>query len=66
MGPPSENDIVTKLNMLYRRSKEEYEDHVEMLKGLGYRVFRNSEGNHMIALNKEHLQDIFGGIFGGL
>ena len=64
--PPSNDEIVKKLNILYRGNQDEYLKHIETLKGVGYRVFRNEKGEHKVTYNNQYLNEMFGGIFGGL
>ena len=60
---PTDEEIVNKLNNLYATDKEEYEKHVETLKGVGYRIFRNSDGKHKVGYNNSYFQEMFGGAF---
>ena len=63
---PSDKDIIKKLNTLYKKNPDEYLKHIETLKSVGYRVFRNEKGEHKVTYNNQYLNEIFGGIFGGL
>lgn len=63
---PSNDEIVNKLNILYATDKEKYEEHVETLKGVGYRIFRNSNGKHKVDYNTSYFQEMFGGAFRGI
>ena len=63
--PPTDEEIVAKLNMLYSSDKEQYEEHVETLKGIGYKIYRNSEGKHKVEYNNQYFAEMFGGAFKG-
>ena len=65
-GPPSIADMQKKLDELYAAKKNEYYDHLQMVKGLGHRVFRNSAGKHIINIDTDYLNEAFGGIFKGI
>jgi len=60
------SDIEHKLNYLYSHGFNEYSEHLEMVKELGYKVFRNSKGEHKIQLGSDYLKEAFGGVFGNL
>lgn len=60
------SDIEHKLNYLYAHGSVEYSEHLETVKELGYRVFRNSKGEHKIQLGSDYLKEAFGGVFGNL
>ena len=62
--PPTEAEIVAKLNFLYVSNREEYEKHVETLKGVGYRIFRSANGKHKVEYNNQYFAEMFGGAFG--
>ena len=62
---PSEGEIEYKLNMLWiKGDKDDYDKHVETLKGVGYKVFRNSKGKHKVSYNTAYFSEVFGGILG--
>ena len=65
-GPPTIEDIAKRLNKLYIENPDGYQEHLTMVKGLGYRVFRNSTGKHKLEINPNHLNEAFGGIFGDI
>ena len=48
--PPTIEDIQNRLNLLYRSGEgsKEYQEHLEMIKGMGYKVLRNSKGQHKV------------------
>lgn len=60
------SDIEHKLNYLYSHGFNEYSEHLEMIKGLGYRVLRNSKGEHKVHIDPNYINEAFGGMFGNL
>lgn len=64
--PPTMNDMELKLNELYFYNPTKYIEYLEMIKGLGYKVLRNSSGKHKVQINNDYLKEAFGGIFGDL
>ena len=56
-------DIEHKLDQLYSHGFDGYAEHLDMVKGLGYKVYRNSDGKHKIRIREDYLDDAFGGIF---
>lgn len=60
---PTIVDIQNKLNSLYFTDRDRYLEHIEMFKGMGYRIFRNPAGNHKIQMDNSYLDEAFGGIF---
>ena len=63
---PSNEDIQNNLNEIYLNKPEEYLKRVETLKEVGYRIYRNSKGQHKVAYNNNYFNEIFGGAFGGI
>ena len=64
---PTNQEIINKLDILYdSNDKDQYEKHVETLKGVGYRIFRNSDGKHKVEYNTHYFQQMFGGAFKGM
>lgn len=57
---PTIEDIQNTLNRLYWSDPERYMEHLNMVKGLGYRIFRNSKGQHKVQVD---MSTAFGGIF---
>lgn len=54
--------IVTQLDRLYWSDSHQYNQYCNNLKSYGYRIFRNSEGKHIV---KNDVMDFFGNLFGG-
>ena len=65
-NPPTNEEIVQRLNHLYMTNADEYKKQVETLKGVGYRIFRNDKGQHKVDYNNNYFNEVFGGVFGGL
>ena len=63
MRPPTDKEIICKLNRLWKTNMDEYIRHVEVLKGTGYRIFRNENGEHRLSYNNNYLNEVFGGVF---
>lgn len=63
---PTNEEIQNDLNQKYLNQPEEYLKRVEVLKGVGYRILRNSKGQHKVTYNNKYFSEIFGGAFGGL
>ena len=63
---PTIEDIQNDLNKRYLNNTEEYLERVEVLKGVGYRIRRNSKGQHRVEYNNSYFNEMFGGVFGGL
>ena len=57
---PTIEDIQNRLNTLYCTDPKEYMEHLNMLKGIGYRIFRNSKGKHKVEMD---MATAFGGVF---
>ena len=49
------------LNRRYLQNQKEYTERVETLKGVGYKIFRNSKGQHRVEYNNDYFNEIFGG-----
>ena len=62
--PPSMRDMELKLDELYGTAQ--YTEHLDMIKELGYKVLRNSNGKHKLQMNMEYLKQAFGGVFSDL
>ena len=60
--PPTIEDIQNRLNLLFRsgENSKDYQEHLEMIKGMGYKVFRNSTGQHRVQMD---MSSAFGGVF---
>ena len=63
---PSTEDIKEDLDKKYFSNPKEYLKRVETLKGVGYKILRNSKGQHKVIYNNNYFNEIFGGAFGGL
>ena len=57
---PTIEEMENKLNKLYWTNSSEYMKHLNMIKGMGYKVYRNSQGLHKIEMD---MSTAFGGIF---
>ena len=64
------SDIVKEeLDKLYLADKSKYETEVNTLKGIGYKIYRNSAGEHKVIDSPKKQDDIysaFSGIFGDI
>ena len=67
--------IVAELNKLYTTDKVKYDKEVNDFKALGYKIYRNDEGQHKVIeperkkkslFGNEAMDSLFGGIFGGI
>ena len=63
---PSTEEIKEDFEKKYFSNPEEYLKRVETLKGVGYKILRNSKGQHKVEYNNNYFNEIFGGAFGGL
>ena len=64
---PTNQEIINKLDILYNSdNRDQYDKQIEMLKGVGYRIFRNSDGKHKVEYNTHYFQQMFGGTFKGI
>ena len=66
MNVPDIKTIEEDLNRRYFQDPEEYLERVDTLKGVGYRVLRNSKGQHRVEYNNDYFNEMFGGAFGDL
>ena len=58
--PPTIDDMQNKLNQLYWSDPKQYQEHLATIKGIGYKVLRNSKGQHRVQMD---VSSAFGGIF---
>ena len=62
-------EIKDRLDDLYANRRSEYYDYLQTVKDTGHRVFRNSEGRHLVDINTDYMKEVYGGafrkIFGG-
>ena len=58
--PPTIEQIQNDLNRLYLSDPVQYKERLETIKGIGYKVFRNSKGQHRVQMN---MSSAFGGVF---
>ena len=63
---PTMEEIIEDLNRRYFADPDGYVERVEMFKGMGYKIYRNSAGKHKVQLNNDYLKEAFGGVFGGI
>lgn len=70
--------IVVELNKLYTTDKVKYDKEVNDFKAMGYKIYRNKEGQHKVVepvrqkndiysqmgMYGDVFKDIFGGVFG--
>ena len=54
--------IEQELNKLYKYQWEEYNTRLKHYKNIGYKILRNSQGEHIVEY-KPKLDEMFGGIF---
>lgn len=67
MKPPSTDAMAARLDELYMSyDTEKYAEHLDMVKCLGYKVYRNSDGKHKLVINKNVINEAFGGIFNNI
>ena len=59
-------NVVDTLNQLFKEDKNKYSEYTKVCKQAGYKIFRNSFGEHKVAYNHNYIYEAFGGIFGGL
>lgn len=64
MSVPDIKTIEEDLNRRYIQDQKEYAKRVETLKGVGYKIFRNSKGQHRVEYNNDYFNEMFGGAFG--
>lgn len=60
---PTIEEMEKNLDRLYWTDTNEYLKRLEVIKGLGYKVLRNSKGIHKIQMD---MSSTFGGIFAGI
>jgi hypothetical protein len=58
--PPTIEEIQNRLNKLYWTDSVKYMEHLNMIKGMGYKVYRNPKGIHKVEMD---MSTAFGGIF---
>ena len=58
--PPTIEQIQNDLNRLYLSNPVQYKERLETIKGIGYKVFRNSKGQHRVQMD---MSSAFGGVF---
>ena len=58
--PPTIEQIQNDLNRLYLSDPVQYKERLETIKGIGYKVFRNSKGQHRVQMD---MSSAFGGVF---
>lgn len=63
---PTNEEIQNDLNQKYLNQPEEYLKRVEVLKGVGYKILRNSKGQHRVEYNNSYFNEMFDGAFRGL
>ncbi len=63
MGRTDIDHLKTMLDALYADKNSNYYERLQFAKDLGYKVFRNSEGKHLVEDNSDYLKEAFGGIF---
>ena len=66
MAEPRIEDLQNDLDKRYVSDSEEYYERIKLLKGMGYKVFRNSSGKHRVEMNPNYIYEAFGGIFGDI
>jgi len=59
-------DIATDLDNKYKTDLLNYYDKIKFLKGAGYRIFRNANGEHKVEHNDNYIYEAFDGIFGDI
>ena len=58
--PPTIEQIQNDLNRLYFTDPERYMERLDTIKGIGYKVLRNSKGQHRVEMD---MSTAFGGVF---
>ena len=61
----NDEQIASDLDQKYLSGDKEYLEKVQILKDVGYRIFRNNKGHHKVLRNANYLNEVFGGIFNG-
>lgn len=54
MQTPTINDIEKRLDKLYATDLRAYIEDVKIIKGLGYKVFKNGNDKHKVKFNEEN------------
>lgn len=63
MNYPDTEKIIEDLNYLYFHDIRAYKEKVETLKGMNFKIYRNTAGEHKV---KSNIMNAFGGIFGDI
>ena len=58
--PPTIEQIESDLNKLYFTDPDRYMERLNTIKGIGYKVLRNSQGKHRVQMD---MSTAFGGVF---
>ena len=58
--PPTIEDLQNDLNKLYFTDPDRYMERLNVIKGIGYKVLRNSQGKHRVQMD---MSTAFGGVF---
>lgn len=61
----TDEQIASDLDQKYASNDKEYLEKIQILKDVGYKIYRNSKGQHKILRNNNYLNEVFGGIFNG-
>ena len=57
---PNIKDMENRLNTLYWTDSKKYMELLDVIKGMGYKVYRNPKGKHRVQMD---MSNAFGGIF---
>jgi len=57
---PNIKDMENRLNTLYWTDSEKYMELLDVIKGMGFKIYRNSKGKHRVQMD---MSNAFGGIF---
>ena len=57
-------ELESDLNVLYKYNLVKYKQKLNTIKDLGYKVYRNADGDHVIKRNENFINECFGGVFG--
>ena len=57
---PNIKDMENRLNTLYWTDSEKYMELLDVIKGMGFKIYRNSNGKHRVQMD---MSNAFGGIF---
>ena len=60
----STKKLESDLNNLFKTNPTKYADKLNDIKNMGYKVYRNSDGDHKIKQNENFIYEAFGGVFG--